>query len=246
MLVDALIPVRALGASKARLDGLLSRREREQLAGAMLEDVLAAVRATPALRRVWIVTSDAAAAALAEAHGAAVLPEVAAAGASPLNAALEGARTAILARDDAPEALLVLPLDVPAISPATLTAFLRGLAAGGGPLVRICPSRRDGGTSGLLLRPPAIIPFRYGADSAAAHARAGSAAGATVTLRPLPLLQDDVDVPEDIERLLRGPCGERTRAVLREINRVPRSSQAGTDRQAELTSREDPPTPPAR
>lgn len=194
----------------------------------MLQDVLAAVAATPALRSAWIVTSDPEVEEVARNSGALVVPERPATGASPLNGALEQARAAIVASAAPPDALLVLPLDVPAVTPGTLSAFLRGIPSWGGPLVRICPSRRDGGTNGLLLRPPAVIPFRYGEGSASAHARAGIAAGATVTVRPLPVLEDDVDVPADIERLLRGASGPRTRAALRAMDMAQRIERRAT------------------
>lgn len=214
-LIDALVPVRSLAAAKERLAALLTIRERRSLAAAMLSDVLAAAVATPELRQVWIVTSDNEAATMARGLGALVLEETPVQGSgSPLNAALEGARIAISTRTKPPDALLVLPLDIPAATPAALSSFLQGGPGSDGKLVRICPAR-DGGTNALLLRPPRVIPFRFGVGSAGAHARAGTAASAIVTLRPQALLQDDVDTPADIERLVRGGAsGPNTREAL--------------------------------
>lgn len=220
--IDALIPVRSLAAGKERLAGLLTVGDRRSLARAMLSDVLAAALATPALRRVWIVTDDVEAAALAGALGAGVLPEMPYDGATPLNGALEGARTLVCTRTDPPDALLVLPLDLPAATAEALSEFLRGAPGSGGKLVRICPAP-DGGTNALLLRPPKVIPFRFGPGSAAAHARAGSAANAVVTLRPQPLLQSDIDTPDNLEQLLRsGLAGPNTRVALREMRLMER------------------------
>jgi 2-phospho-L-lactate guanylyltransferase len=216
--IDALVPVRSLAAAKERLAALLTLRERRVLAAAMLTDVLTAALATPELRQVWIVTGDNEAAAQAHGLGALVLEETPVQGeASPLNAALDGARIAICARTRPPDALLVLPLDIPGATPAAISSFLQGGPGSDGKLVRICPAR-DGGTNALLLRPPRVVPFRFGLGSAGAHARAGTAAGAIVTLRPQPLLQEDIDTPADIERLLRGGAsGPHTSEALREM-----------------------------
>jgi len=216
-ITDLLIPVRSLTAAKERLAALLSLSERRALTAAMLSDVLSAALATPELRQVWVVTADKDATALVQRAGAAVLPEMPFDGASPLNGALEGGRTLICTRTDPPDALLVLPLDIPAVTPAALSAFLHGAPGSSGKLVRICPAP-DGGTNALLLRPAKVVPFRFGVGSAAAHARAGVAANALVTLRPHPLLQIDVDTPADIERLLRsGAAGPFTRDALRHM-----------------------------
>jgi 2-phospho-L-lactate guanylyltransferase len=215
--VDALIPVRSLVAAKERLAALLTVGERRTLAAAMLSDVVTAALATPELRSVWIVTGDEEAATLATRLGGGVLPEVLSEGATPLNGALEGGRTLICTRNQPPDELLVLPLDIPATTPAALSEFLHGAPGSGGKLVRICPAH-DGGTNALLLRPPKVVPFRFGPGSAAAHARAGTAANSLVTLRPQPLLQEDVDTPADLERLLRGaPAGLYTQTALREM-----------------------------
>ncbi|HKC98350.1 MAG TPA: 2-phospho-L-lactate guanylyltransferase, partial [Methylomirabilota bacterium] len=62
------VPVKDLTHAKQRLMSVLSADERGELARAMLGDVLRALAAAD-LERVWVVTRDPAAAAIAEAHG---------------------------------------------------------------------------------------------------------------------------------------------------------------------------------
>ena len=63
------VPVKDLTRAKQRLTSVLSVAERGELARAMLRDVLRAVAAAD-LERVWVVTCDPAAAAIARSLGA--------------------------------------------------------------------------------------------------------------------------------------------------------------------------------
>jgi len=223
--IDALIPVRALATAKKRLGPALAPEERRALAQAMLEDVLHAATTAPRLRQIWVVTGDADAAAIAQRYGARIVPEHRPATGSPLNAALEEGRR-VLAAHNPPDALLVLPMDLPAITSETLSEFLRVVDDVPGPLVAICPAR-DGGTNALLLRPPALIPFLFGRGSARKHARAAEQAGAAVAIRPFPALALDLDTPEDIRRLLTADAGwSRAAATLRTLGIAERLSGA--------------------
>jgi 2-phospho-L-lactate guanylyltransferase (CobY/MobA/RfbA family) len=55
----ALVPVRSISGAKNRLASRLDEAQREQLALAMLEDMLAALGACPTLDRVVVVSADA-------------------------------------------------------------------------------------------------------------------------------------------------------------------------------------------
>ncbi len=81
----------------------------------------------------------------------------------------------------------------------------------------LAPSR-DGGTSALLREPHAVIPNRFGKESAAAHRDLARRGGVPYSELPLPSLAIDLDRVEDVEALLRLERGaERTRALLREL-----------------------------
>ncbi len=208
--IDALVPFKRFDQAKERLAALLSPPEREALARLLLAEALQALAGTPSIRRTVLVTSDAGAAALAGEHGAGTLPEPA--GVRGLNPALEAARRAILGGAEPPDALLVLHADIAGLDPAAIEEFVTDGAPA--PLVRLCPAR-DEGTNALLLRPPDLIPFRYGPRSAPAHEAEAHTAGARFERRIVVALRDDLDTPADVERLLRSGRGGAAAALLR-------------------------------
>ena len=71
----AMVPVKDFGGAKQRLAGILGPLERRRLAIVMLEDVLSALRRTPALAGIIVVTRDSTAKDIAETYGARVLSE---------------------------------------------------------------------------------------------------------------------------------------------------------------------------
>jgi 2-phospho-L-lactate guanylyltransferase len=105
------------------------------------------------------------------------------------------------ARDEAiaagARAVLVLPIDIPAIGPELLAPLVSLADEGDGPLVAIVPDRHGRGTNALLLRPPAVIEFCFGGDSKPAHVEAARAAGARIEILDGPLTLD-IDTPDDL------------------------------------------------
>jgi 2-phospho-L-lactate guanylyltransferase len=69
--------------------------------------------------------------------------------------------------------------------------------------VAIAPDRRGTGTNGLALHPPNAIPFRFGADSFAAHQEAAHAADLSVAVVQRRGLAFDLDTPDDLHEWLR-------------------------------------------
>ncbi len=204
-MISALVPVKAPATAKSRLVPPLGRELAQRLALAMMEDVIEALCHVPELARVVVVTPDADVARAAVEAGAEVLQRP-----DPgLNEAIE-AGASELAREPGDGVLVVLG-DVAAAQPADLA---RLLAANTGHGVVLAPSS-DGGTSALLRVPHDVIPACFGPDSAARHREAASRAGVPCCELVLPSLSLDVDVHEDLQRLVeRGPIGRRTRAAL--------------------------------
>jgi 2-phospho-L-lactate guanylyltransferase len=181
-----LIPVKRFDEAKLRLAGVLGPGARRRLALSMLGDVLESAAGWP-LR--LLVTSDADAARVAEAAGWSIVPDPG----SGLNAAVTAGTQRAVAEQAG--ALLVLPFDVPLVTPGELTELFAIDAD-------VIVSRSDdGGTTGLLRRPPGAIDPRFGPASAAAHAEAARRAGLRVRSLRLPGLALDVDDPEDLQRL---------------------------------------------
>jgi len=206
-MIAALVPVKALRHSKSRLRPVLSDDHRHALVLAMLEDVLHLLAGVSAIATTAVVSPDADVLAFARRFGAQPIHE------PPrprgLNAALTFASDVLSGQGAG--GLLVLPVDVPLAAAADIEAILNRID--GNPSIVLCPSR-SGGTNALALRPPGIIPFRFGHRSSAAHQREATARGLPLALLPLPSLARDIDRPPDLAAVLAQPNGTRSRELL--------------------------------
>ena len=189
--IVAVIPVGELERAKSRLGEVLDAEERRDLVIALLERTLAATTDTPRLAETLVVTPDDEVASIARAAGARVIRQAD----RGLNHGLDEARSAAL--DDGAKALLVLPADLPGVSPAAIDAVLKTLDEERTPLVAIVPDRHGRGTNALLLSPPGVIDFAFGGDSRVAHRHAADAASIRVVELDGPLSLD-IDTPEDL------------------------------------------------
>ncbi|MBW2382056.1 MAG: 2-phospho-L-lactate guanylyltransferase [Deltaproteobacteria bacterium] len=205
----AVVPVKSLAASKSRLLPELSRDELDALALAMVEDVVRALLATPALGRVAVATPDDRVAELARALGAEALH-----GPDPgLNEAIDAAARKLHLPEGS--TLMVVLGDVAGAESTDLERLFDALAElPPGPAAVLAPSS-DGGTAALLRRPPDAIPSCFGRESAARHREAASQVGAAFAELRLDSLAIDLDRAEDVERFLeQGYGGTHTRSLL--------------------------------
>ena len=216
----AVVPIKKLAAGKSRLHGVLEREHVEALCLAMMQDVVAALIATPSVDRVVVATPDASAADAARELGAEAFE-----GPDPgLNAAIESA-TARLANEGATLVMTVLG-DVAAAEPEDFERLiLETRSAASQPsrgettaTVGLAPSA-DGGTAALARMPAQAIAARFGADSAARHRAEAASQGVQLVELDLLSLRLDLDRPNDVEAFLAGRRGggPRTRACLAEI-----------------------------
>lgn len=186
-----IVPHRGLEAAKTRLAPTLSPEEREALARRLLERVLVAAR--EACDDVVVITPSRELARVVEPSGARVVVQRG----MGLNEGLEQARSDALADDV--DALVVIHGDLPNLHGADIEALLAALPGGGGG-VAIAPDRAGTGTNGLVLRPPGVIGFRFGAGSFAAHLAEADRAGIPVVAVNRAGLAFDLDTPEDLAR----------------------------------------------
>ena len=182
------IPVRALEGAKSRLGAVLDAEERHDLVEAMLRRTIAAALDTPGVLEVIVVSPDPEALAVAGEAGASPLPQRS----RGLNPALQEARAAATG-----ERLLVLPGDLPTITPADIAAVLAAGDAAGSPSVVLVPDRHRRGTNALLLDPPEAIDPAFGGDSRAGHAWLAESADIGFTELP-GVLELDLDTPDDL------------------------------------------------
>jgi 2-phospho-L-lactate guanylyltransferase len=213
MRTAAVLPVKRFDSAKQRLGDAVGGAERRELAAAMVEDVLAALREIDGLDDLIVVTAEDRAAALARAVGAHVVADRVEGGQSL--AAEVGVETAL--QRGAERALLV-PGDCPALDPHEVDTLLRNHKGG----VTIVPDRHGEGTNALLLTPPKALSPAFGPGSMARHAALARAGGATVRVAQAPSLELDVDTPGDLAALRaaldeRPGVAPRTRAVLERL-----------------------------
>jgi 2-phospho-L-lactate guanylyltransferase len=187
----AVVPVGTLDGAKSRLGETLDAEERRDLATRLLSRTLEAALATPGIDEVLVVTPDDEVRQLAARAGARPIRQRS----QGLNAGLRQARDEVLAAGA--DALLVVPIDLPLISPEALQKVLAPLDDPARPLVVLVPDRHGRGTNALLVAPPDAIEFGFGGDSRRAHAACAADAGARFVELDGPLSLD-VDTPADL------------------------------------------------
>lgn len=196
----AIVPLRSPGVGKTRLSAVLDGAGRAALAGAMLADVVAAL-ADSAVDGIVVAAAGPGAVAAASALGLDVVVDPP--GSRSLDRALAAAARAVEA-----DATLVVTADLPLLRGADVDRLLASEAE-----VVIAPTD-DGGTGGLLRRPPTVIGTAYGPGSAERHRRLADAARATVAVVDLPGFRQDVDTAEDLRSVAREQLGPRTATFL--------------------------------
>ena len=114
-----------------------------------------------------------------------------------LNAGIREARDEALAAGAG--AILILPIDLPAVSAAAIEAV--GAAcwpSSRHPSSRIVADRHGRGTNALLLAPPDVIEFQFGGDSHDAHVAAASGRRGAAHRDSAARSAIDLDTPEDL------------------------------------------------
>jgi 2-phospho-L-lactate/phosphoenolpyruvate guanylyltransferase len=181
--VLAIVPFKGLDGAKTRLAAVLSASERAQLAGQLLERVLAACRDAGCIRETLLVTPAPGSAP----QGIPVLVDSGTGHAEAIVLALADPR--------ARESVLVVMADCPLVTPDALDALVE--AAEPLALAPAC----DGGVNALALQAGTPFVPRFGVPVEAMVA-AARAAGLEPTLVEDPALALDVDRPEDYELAL--------------------------------------------
>lgn len=205
--VVAAVPVKDLVNAKQRLVRVLAPAERSALARAMLSDVLRAL-GDATLTHVWVVTREPAVVALARGLGAEPLAEDDNRGhtAAVAHAQAEAVRHGA-------DVFVTVPGDVPCVTAAEIRALVDALD--GARAAAFTPSRSGLGTNGVALRPPDVMPLRFGEPSFDDHIAAARARGLLPRVLPQPGLALDVDDPDDLLALLERGEGTETHGLLR-------------------------------
>ncbi len=199
----AAVPVKEFAGAKQRLASLLTPAQRQALAAAMLEDVLAALAAAP-LAGIMVNTVDPIAGELARRYGARVVTE----------AARDGHTGAVMAMarilgGEGREGMLTLPGDIPRVTPAEIASVVD--ARRPAPSITIVPAHDERGSNALLCSPPTVMQLRFGDDSFLPHLAAARALGIEPTIVKLPGIGLDIDQPQDLQAFRRAAPSMATR-----------------------------------
>lgn len=194
MTLWAIVPVKPLRVGKSRLSGVLSQDERADLNRRLLDHTLDTLTAIPEIEQVLVISRDPAVLALAREHGARTVQEN---GAPKLNVALT--RATIVVKNYNIRGVLVIPADLPLLTPQDVQAMLE--KASDPPVVVVVPDRHRQGTNALLVCPVGLIQYDFGPDSFKRHCQRAMQAGARLEIIDLPSLALDMDLPEDLDKV---------------------------------------------
>jgi 2-phospho-L-lactate guanylyltransferase len=158
----------------------------------MLAHTLDTLTTIPEIEHVLVVSRDQAALAMAREYGARTVQEN---GAPQLNVALT--RATIVARNYATRGVLIVPADLPLLTPEDVHLMLD--RAEKPPVVVVAPDHRREGTNALLVCPAGLIEYEYGPGSFQKHCARALQAGARLEICELPSIALDMDLPEDLE-----------------------------------------------
>jgi 2-phospho-L-lactate guanylyltransferase len=189
--IIAIVPVGSIERAKSRLGAVLDAEERRDLVLRMAARTIRAAVASPEIDETLVVTPD------DEVRELAVT-----AGARPIRQRSRGLNDGLReAREDAiaggATAVLILPIDLPRVSPQAVSELVSTALDRHPPVVVIVGDRHGRGTNALLLTPPDVIDVHFGGDSHDAHEAAAASAGATFVELDGPLTID-LDTPDDL------------------------------------------------
>jgi 2-phospho-L-lactate guanylyltransferase len=189
----AILPIKSFSEAKRRLRRGLTLGERGALAEAMFTDVLIALRRTPGIDRILVVTAHRGAQQIAGGYGAAVLDDEEH---GHNIAARHGIRKAL---EDGATRVLLVPGDCPLLDPRQLGELLALDADARS--VLIVPDRHGTGTNALLLTPPDSLVPSFGPGSRERHGSTAETTGTAHRVVEIPTLALDVDTPDDLDVL---------------------------------------------
>lgn len=211
----ALLPIKSFAEAKQRLAGPLTPEERAGLAEAMAQDVLGAMRGCRALERIFVISSDPAARALADGHGAEFLVEPAPA--VGLNASVKHAVEQFGVRGA--DAIMIVHGDLPMLASEDLQRVVEAHGSPGRSAVTLVPDRALAGTNLLAWSPLDGFRAQYGESSFQRHREQAMRRGAALAVCESAAAGLDIDLPGDLVTLIRTARGDRAQATRQYLER---------------------------
>jgi 2-phospho-L-lactate guanylyltransferase len=193
-LIFAILPVKSPQNAKQRLKGFLAVEQREALARILYRQTLAALCQAEGIDQVVVATSDVEVAEYARSSGAIVFEEN-----EQVSHSVSADAACLRAMEMGASTVLLVPIDVPTVTPADFTQLA---AAASRPGLIVVPSSDGTGTNALARTPPDCIQSRFGPGSFRAHLDQALSKGVPADVLRLPGLMFDIDTPEDVAELL--------------------------------------------
>lgn len=203
------VPVKAPGRSKTRLAPSLSREERRHLVLALVRHMVHTLVALTHDVEPLFVSDSRRVRRLAERGGIPCVPDPPGPGTPG-----EIVDRVIADRLETATGTLVLPVDLPLLSPGSLDSLLR---EGRDCQVVVVPDRAEEGTNALWRHTPSAPPCQWrGTRSFRAHRRAARRHDVELRVMRPPDITFDLDTPNDLETLRReeGSLPDPVRNVL--------------------------------
>lgn len=190
----AIVPVKPLHRGKSRLSEILTDKERSQLNHQLFLHTIEVLKEVEQISDILVVSRDSNVLTEARDNGVRTVTEN---GSPELNNAL--LRASLFSKVFSTEGVLIVPADLPLMTPMDVTAFLEQRSES--PMIVIAPDRRREGTNMLLIDPPDMITFSFGQASFTKHCELAQASGARVSIFENERIALDLDIPEDYDIL---------------------------------------------
>jgi len=206
---QAIVPVNVPSKSKVRLSPVLNPRQRALLTTAMLTDVLTALQGSRRISEVTVVSADPRLRVVAQKYNAGFLWEGKRRG---LNRGLRLAVSKAIQQGEC--GALIIHADLPMVKGPLIDRLIK---QAGSYAVTIVQSKDGEGTNAMFLRPPDVIPPRFGKNSLTRHLFQAKLKRIRARVIKDAAFGFDVDNPRDLEVLLRGTVRNNTGRFLRTL-----------------------------
>jgi 2-phospho-L-lactate/phosphoenolpyruvate guanylyltransferase len=192
----AVVPVKRFDSAKSRLGILLNKYERGQLSELLVQRTMRVLKGASGVEKIVLVSSDVNVKKIAHIHGATFLKEKIQRG---VNAAVD--KGTGFCTDSGAEATLVLPADLPLVTPEDINIMCKAALAGKNCMV-ICPSYKFDGSNIMLRKPCNVIKTSYDSRSYLAHVHEGVRNNIKTRVLFIRRAMIDIDTIQDITNLL--------------------------------------------
>ncbi|HTD43911.1 MAG TPA: 2-phospho-L-lactate guanylyltransferase [Bryobacteraceae bacterium] len=209
-MIFAILPVKSPRNAKQRLEEFLAVEERETLARMLYTQTLAALCQASGIDRVAVVTCDAEVAGHARRSGALVFEEN-----EQVSHSVSADAACLRAMELGASTVLLVPIDVPTVTPADFSQLAASARASAHPGVIVVPSCDGTGTNALARTPPDCIESRFGPGSCRLHLDQARSKGLPAEVLRIPGLMFDLDTPEDVAEFLARPDESQISSFLR-------------------------------